>query len=85
MSFKVVRNEQGQVVSFGPNEGWYEPAQGYVIEEDQPVIQQDYKQLRAAAYPPFTDYLDGLVKGDAEQTQAYRDACLMVKLRYPKP
>jgi len=44
-----------------------------------------YTQLRAAAYPPITDYLDGLVKGDAAQTQAYRDACLAVKLRYPKP
>jgi len=45
----------------------------------------DYRQLRAAEYPPIADYLDGLVKGDAEQTQAYRDACLAVKLKYPKP
>ena len=39
----------------------------------------------AAAYPPITDYLDGIVKGDAAQVQAYIDACLAVKSEYPKP
>lgn len=43
-----------------------------------------YQELRAAAYPPFADYLDGVVKGDAAQIQAYKDACLAVKLLYPK-
>lgn len=40
---------------------------------------------RAAEYPPMTDYLDGVVKGDQEQVQAYIDACLAVKSKYPKP
>ena len=44
-----------------------------------------YQELRAAAYPPITDYLDGIVKGDAAQVQAYIDACLAVKSEYPKP
>lgn len=44
-----------------------------------------YQELRAAAYPPASDYLDGIVKGDAAQMQAYVDACLAVKLKYPKP
>ena len=43
-----------------------------------------YQELRAAAYPPVTDYLDGVVKGDAVQVQAYVDACLAVKAEYPK-
>jgi hypothetical protein len=43
-----------------------------------------YQQLRAAAYPPATDYLDAIVKGDQEQMQAYIDACLAVKAKYPK-
>jgi hypothetical protein len=43
-----------------------------------------YQELRIAAYPPITDYLDGVVKGDAVQVQAYVDACLAVKTRYPK-
>ena len=44
-----------------------------------------YRHQRAAEYPPMTDYLDGIVKGDQAQVQAYIDACLAVKAKYPKP
>ena len=43
-----------------------------------------YQELRAAAYPPLLDLIDGLVKDDAAQIQAYKDACLVVKVLYPK-
>ena len=43
-----------------------------------------YKAKRAAEYPPFTDYLDGIVKGDTAQVQAYIDACNAIKNKYPK-
>lgn len=43
-----------------------------------------YKGQRAAAYPPLTDYLDGIVKGDVAQVQTYIDACLAVKQEFPK-
>jgi hypothetical protein len=44
-----------------------------------------YRRDRANAYPPASDYLDGIVKGDAGQVQAYIAACLAVKAKYPKP
>jgi len=44
-----------------------------------------YAQKRAAEYPPVTDYLDGIVKGDQTQVDAYVAACLAVKVKYPKP
>ena len=44
-----------------------------------------YKDQRAAEYPSMADYLDGIVKGDQTQVQAYIDACLAVKAKYPKP
>ena len=44
-----------------------------------------YSEKRAAEYPPITDYIDGVVKGDDAQVQAYIDACLAVKDKYPKP
>jgi len=44
-----------------------------------------YIAKRAAEYPPITDYIDGVVKGDQAQVQAYIDACLAVKAKYPKP
>jgi hypothetical protein len=45
----------------------------------------EYQRLRAKEYPDFKEYLDGIVKGDTEQMQAYIDACLAVKAKYPKP
>lgn len=44
-----------------------------------------YDQRREMEYPPITDYIDGVVKGDQAQIQAYIDACLAVKAKYPKP
>lgn len=43
-----------------------------------------YQVKRAAEYPDFKEYLDGIVKGDAAQVQAYIDACNAVKAKYPK-
>jgi hypothetical protein len=43
-----------------------------------------YVEKRAAEYPDYRDYLDGVVKGDQAQMQAYIDACLAVKAKYPK-
>lgn len=43
-----------------------------------------YSQKRAAEYPNIIDYVDGIVKGDQAQVQAYIDACLAVKTKYPK-
>lgn len=43
-----------------------------------------YAQKRAAEYPPITDYLDGVVKGDQAQIDKYIADCLAVKAKYPK-
>jgi hypothetical protein len=54
-------------------------------DELQTVLYQiEYKKNRAAEYPPITDYIDGVVKGDKAQIQVYIDACLAVKAKYPK-
>jgi len=45
---------------------------------------KDYQRNRASEYPPITDYLDGIVKGDLVQQQAYIDTCKAVKDKYPK-
>ena len=44
-----------------------------------------YAQKRAFEYPPMADYLDGIVKGDQTQVDAYVAACMAVKAKYPKP
>ena len=44
----------------------------------------EYQRQRASEYPPITDYLDGVVKGDQAQIDAYIAACQAVKAKYPK-
>jgi len=44
-----------------------------------------YKDQRALAYPPISDYLDGIVKGDQAQIDTYIATCLAVKAEFPKP
>ena len=57
----------------------------YDLAQAQALVEaNEYKAKRAAEYPPMTDYLDGVVKGDQAQVQAYIDACLAVKAKYPK-
>jgi len=65
-------------------------ADGNEVAYDKAAVQayvdaHAYIAKRAAEYPPITDYLDGIVKGDTEQVQDYIDACLAVKAKYPKP
>lgn len=61
-----------------------------ITDEQAAVIQADnmpvltYAQKRVAEYPPYTDYLDGVVKADQAQIDAYIAACLAVKAKYPK-
>ena len=44
-----------------------------------------YIAKRQAEYPPYSDYLDGVVKGNQAQIDAYIAACQAVKTKYPKP
>lgn len=50
----------------------------------RPVYALTYADKRVAEYPPMTDYLDGVVKGDQAQIDTYIAACLAVKTKYPK-
>jgi len=69
--------------------GQKKPTQDEIVTEALKLQKEwedtEYQRLRAPEYPPITDYLDGIVKGDTEQIQAYIDACLAVKAKYPKP
>jgi methyl coenzyme M reductase subunit C-like uncharacterized protein (methanogenesis marker protein 7) len=56
---------------------------------DETVVQayidaNAYIEKRASEYPPITDYLDGVVKGDQLQIDKYIADCLAVKAKYPK-
>ena len=60
-----------------------------IVEYDEATVQayidaNAYIAKRQAEYPPITDYLDGLVKGDQEQIAKYIADCQAVKTKYPK-
>lgn len=64
-------------------------AQGNKVEIDMDAVNawvdpNAYKAKRASEYPPITDYLDGVVKGDQAQIDKYIADCLAVKAKYPK-
>ena len=43
-----------------------------------------YDEKRLSEYPPMTDYLDGVAKGDQAQIDKYIADCQAVKAKYPK-
>jgi tRNA A37 N6-isopentenylltransferase MiaA len=61
-----------------------EQIQSEIVRLQSEYDSKEYQRKRAAEYPDFKDYLDGIVKGDAAQVQAYIDACNAVKAKYPK-
>jgi hypothetical protein len=64
-------------------------ADGNEVQYDKTAVQalvdsQAYIAKRLAEYPPITDYIDGVVKGDQAQIDKYIADCLAVKAKYPK-
>jgi len=64
-------------------------AEGNAVDYDKAAVQayidaNAYKAKRVAEYPPITDYLDGVVKGNQTQIDKYIADCLAVKAKYPK-
>ena len=64
-------------------------ADGNEVAYDKAAVQayvnaNAYIDKRASEYPPITDYLDGIVKGDQAQINKYIADCLAVKAKYPK-
>ena len=64
-------------------------ADGNEVAYDKAAVQayvdaHAYISKRAKEYPPITDYIDGVVKGDQAQIDKYIADCLAVKAKYPK-
>lgn len=47
------------------------------------AVNHGVRLQRAKEYPPMEDYLDGIAQGNDAQVEAYKDACLAVKAKYP--
>ena len=89
MNHKAIYKLYPTVVTIDDTAGAFD-AQGNKVEINLATVNawvdpEAYKYKRAAEYPPYTDYLDAVVKGDQEQIDAYIAACQAVKTKYPKP
>jgi len=88
MNHKAIYKLYPQVVTIDDGTGAFDK-DGNKVEIDMALVSawQDpdaYKFARAKEYPPITDYIDGVVKGDQVQIDKYIADCLAVKARHPK-
>jgi hypothetical protein len=83
----AIRAIHSSVVTIRGNDAF--DANGNPVIYDETAVQayidaHAYIAKRQAEYPPFTDYLDGIAKGDQAQINKYIADCQAVKLKYPK-
>jgi hypothetical protein len=88
MNHKAIYKLYPQVVTVDDGTGAFD-ANGNKVEIDLATVNawvdpDAYKYKRQAEYPPITDYLDGVVKGDQAQIDKYIADCQAVKAKYPK-
>ena len=88
MNHKAIRALYTNVVSIDDATGAYD-AQGNKVTIDMDAVNawvdpEAYIAKRQREYPTFTDYLDGIAKGDQAQIAKYIADCLAVKAKYPK-
>jgi hypothetical protein len=88
MNHKAIYSLYTNVVTIDDGLGAFD-AQGNKVTIDIDAVNawidpEAYKSKRQAEYPPFTDYLDGIAKGDQAQIDKYIADCQAVKAKYPK-
>ena len=87
MDYKKYKDSKGDIhwhITGEIGEDWVE------LQEDEiPLpdinIKPPYDFQRRNEYPPIEDYIDGVVKGDQAQIDAYIAKCQAIKAKYPKP
>ena len=52
---------------------------------EEEISKLDYVRQRLTAYPELGEFVDAWVKNDTEALEEYRQKCLDVKTKYPKP
>ena len=87
MNHKAIRALYSNVVTIRGDEAF--DSQDNQIPIDMTAVNvwvdpEAYIAKRQAEYPPMTDYLDGIAKGDQAQIDKYIADCQAVKTKYPK-
>jgi hypothetical protein len=59
--------------------------QNFEAQKEIAIASMDYVRQRLTAYPELGQFVDAWVKNDEAALEEYRQACLAVKAKYPKP
>ena len=59
--------------------------QNYEAAREIEIAEMDYVRQRLTAYPELGTFVDAWVKNDEVALEEYRQECLAVKAKYPKP
>ena len=84
---KFSQDQSELLQSDEPLDGYHEfdtEEEAVAFFEANKYITFPHSVWRVKEYPPITDYIDGVVKGDQAQIDAYIAACQAVKAKYPK-
>ena len=98
MGYKLFKSPTNEVFAYendGSQDHLIDTSFISITEEEANVLRAEnlqayistlpYDEQRANEYPDFRLYLDGIVKNDQTQIQAYIAACQAIKQKYPKP
>lgn len=81
----AMQAKEGEFVIEGiANDAAHRIENGAIVAKEVEIVATPYQALRARAYPPISDYIDGIVKGDQNQINTYIAACQAVKTQFPK-
>jgi hypothetical protein len=88
MNHNAIYALYSNVVTIDDGAGAFD-AQGNQVTIDMSAVNawvdpEAYIAKRQREYPPMTDYLDGIAKGDQAQIDKYIADCQAVKAKYPK-
>jgi len=57
----------------------------YEKQREAEIAAMDYVRQRLTAYPELGEFVDAWVKNDQSALEEYRQKCLAVKAKFPKP
>jgi hypothetical protein len=57
----------------------------YEKQREEEIAQMDYVRQRVNNYPEVGEFVDAWVKNDQAALEEYRQRCLAIKAKYPKP
>jgi hypothetical protein len=87
---KLYGFEEGQPVPAGLTEISLIEAQrigkaNFEKQKEAELASMDYVRQRIMNYPEMGEFVDAWVKGDEKALEEYKQKCLEVKKKYPKP